>query len=412
MTEPWNGKHAQHSLWEQAQEWREQQRRSASSRQATPGTFYDEDRAWLRRGMRRQRPAVGTALLVSWTGVWLAPWGAVLGGLVGMLAAGGFGTAWATEHHLYEVGAGQTVSVVSLSLGLVLGTLAGCVLAVAASAANPVAGVVSVALGAMLTVFLVVLVATLERPMLRLRGYRRLSRDELRRVAPLVQQVADAMALEALPRFAMSDTVLPNAWTHMRTIVLTAGLLQMLEDEELAAVLAHELHHWRQGDAVGLRLLWAAALPTALLLNLGAWIAGSGSARRSASVDRGAVVVQTSPRGVLCVVGWAISWAPWIITKFALVPMAAARQRRYEYEADAGAASIGCSRALSAALMKIGVFESGRTGWERAIVATHPPIALRIEALQPAHADDAAFQEAEFGRPSFDDLMRVLRSAL
>jgi Zn-dependent protease with chaperone function len=111
-------------------------------------------------------------------------------------------------------------------------------------------------------------------------------------------------------------------------------------------------------------------------------------------------------------IGWAIAWAPWVITTFVLAPMAAATQRRYEYEADAGAASIGCSSALSSALSKIGAFESGRTGWERAIVATHPPIALRIEALQPGREDDCAFQEAELGRPSIADLIRVVRTAL
>jgi Zn-dependent protease with chaperone function len=328
-----------------------------------------------------------------------------------MLAAGGIATGWAAEHHLYEIGAGQAISVVSLSLGLVLGALAGFVLtAVPTAAANPIAGAVSICLGTVLTILVVVFMAALERPLLRLRGYRRLSRDESRRVSPLVQQVAGAMALDGLPRFAMSDSLVPNAWTHMRTIVLTAGLLQMLEDRELAAVLAHELHHWQQGDAVGLRLLWAAALPTALVLNLGTWIAGSGASPRSASSD-GTDVARRSARGTLGLIGWAISWSPWIITKLVLAPMAAATQRRYEYEADARAASIGCSSALSSALSKIGAFESGRTGWERAIVATHPPIALRIEALQPLREDDSAFQEVDLGRPSVEDLIRVIRSA-
>jgi Zn-dependent protease with chaperone function len=411
MTEPWNGKHTERSVREWAEVWNDEQGRSASSSPNSTSDFYDEGRSWLRRGLRRQRSAVTTALLVSWTGVWLVPWGAAFGGLVGMLAAGGFATGWAVEHHLYEVGAGQAVSIVSLSLGLVIGAFAGGVLAVLANATNPIAGAVSVLLGGLLAVLVVVLVATFERPMLRMRGYRRLSRDEARRVAPLVQQVAHAMALDGLPRFAMSDTLLPNAWTHMRTIVITAGLLQMLEDRELAAVLAHELHHWRQGDAVGLRVLWAAALPTALVLNLGTWIAGSGATQRSTSAD-GAEVARRSARGVFGLIGWAISWAPWVITKFVLAPMAAATQRRYEYEADAGAASIGYSNGLSSALSKIGAFESGRTGWERAIVTTHPPTALRIEALQPAMEDDAEFQETDFGLPSFGDLVRVARSAL
>ncbi len=91
--------------------------------------------------------------------------------------------------------------------------------------------------------------------------------------------------------------------------------------------------------------------------------------------------------------------------------MAAARQRRYEYEADAAAASIGYSSALLSALSKIGAFETGRTGWERAIVATHPPIALRLEALQQTWDDDAVYQENGIGRPTLSGLIRLVRSA-
>jgi Zn-dependent protease with chaperone function len=133
-----------------------------------------------------------------------------------------------------------------------------------------------------------VLVAAFERATLRIRGYRRLSREEVRRVAPLVKGVADALELDGLPRFSMSDAPMPNAWTHMRTIVLTTGLFQMLDDDELTAVLAHELHHWRNGDAVGLRIVWAASLPIALLLDLGSWVAGGiGAAARNSEAAPG-----------------------------------------------------------------------------------------------------------------------------
>ena len=406
MTEPWNGRHAPGSSDRGAGAWGDE----ASSHDSAPSDLYDEGRGWLRRGLRRQRPAVITALLVSWTSVWLAPWGAVLGGLVGMLAAGGFATGWAAQNHLYEFGAGQAVSVVGLGLGLVLGALGGFVLTVAATTlSNPLAGVVAAALGGVLMAAVTVFAAALERSLLRLRGYRRLARDEALRVMPLVQQVAEDMALDGLPRFAMSDVPIPNAWTHMRTIVLTAGLLQMLDDAELEAVLAHELHHWREGDAVGLRLLWAAALPIAVTLNVGTWIAGSGSGQQASSSDRGSTAPRAG-RGVLGLIGWAVAWAPWVIVRLVLAPMSAATQRRYEYEADAAAASIGCASALSSALSKIGAFESGRTGWERAIAATHPPVALRIEAL--ATDDGDGHVARDLGRPSLFDLLRVLRTAL
>jgi Zn-dependent protease with chaperone function len=339
------------------------------------------------------------------------PWSAALGSFVGTLAGFGFVTGWAAEHHLFAFGAGQAVSLVGIAAGLFLGLVGGCLLAFSlVLTAHPLAGLVSVSCGALLSVIVVVLAAAFERTALRIRGYRRLSRQEVRRVAPLVKEVADAMELDGLPRFSMSDGPMPNAWTHTRTIVLTTGLLQMLDDAELTAVLAHELHHWRSGDAVGLRVVWAAALPIALLLDLGSWIAGGiGAAPRKR--DAVPPLEAIRPRtGVLAIVGWAIAWAPWVITKFILAPVAAATQRRYEYEADAAAAAIGLSAALSSALRKLGAFEGGRAGWERAMVATHPATELRLEALERPRSDDAVYQESDLGLPSFKELSRILRS--
>lgn len=408
MTEPWNGKHVPRDPGGVGPN-----NAARPNGSGHPDDLYGEGRGWLRRGMRRQRSAVITALVVSWTGVWLAPWGALLGGFVGMLAAGGFSTAWAAQHHLYELGAGQTVTVAGLGLGLVLGAVGGLVLTVlGTTVANPLAGVVSVILGGVMVIVVTVFAAALERPMLRLRGYRRLSRDEARRVVPLAEQVGGEMSLDVLPRIAMSDVPIPNAWTHLRTIVLTAGLLQMLDDAELGAVLAHELDHWKNGDAVGLRLLWAASLPLALLLNVGTWIAGGHAAKRASSADSGSGAAQPATRGVAVVIGWSLAWAPWIITRFVLAPMSAATQRRHEYEADAAAASIGRAGALSSAILKIGAFESGRTGWERAICATHPPVSLRLEALAPHRDDDVDFQDVDLELPSFSDLAHIIRTAL
>ena len=351
---------------------------------ASDGFFgtYDDGSTWLKRGLRRQRAAVITALVFSWTGMLAVPWGAALGSLFGTLAGFGIVTGWAATHLQFAFGPSQAVSLVGIAAGFFLGLVGGCLLTFdLVLMAHPLAGLVSMTCGALLSIVVVALVAAFERASLRIRGYRRLSRQEVRRVAPLVKEVADAMELDGLPRFSMSDGPMPNAWTHMRTIVLTTGLLQMLDDAELIAVLAHELHHWRKGDAVGLRVVWAAALPIALLLDVGSWIAGGiGAAPRK----RDAVPTQEAIRpraGAFAIVGWAIAWAPWVITKFILAPVCAATQRRYEYEADAAAAAVGLSSALSSALRKLGAFEGGRAGWERAMVATHPPTELRLEAL-------------------------------
>jgi Zn-dependent protease with chaperone function len=392
--------------------------RSALSR-ARPGAAegffasYDDGTSWLKQGLRRQRAAVLAALVFSWTGMLVVPWGAAVGSLVGTLVGLGIATGWAAGHHLFSLGPGQAASIVGVAAGFCLGLVGGILLAFdLVLTAHLVAGLVSIMCGAGFSIITVVVVAMFERAALRIRGYRRLSRLEVRRVAPLVKKVADAMDLDGLPRFAMSDGPLPNAWTHMRTIVLTTGLLQMLDDAELTAVLAHELHHWRSGDAVGLRLVWAAALPIALLLDVGSWIAGgNGAAQRK----RDAVPPQGTTRlrpGVLAIVGWVIAWAPWVITRFILAPVSAATQRRYEYEADAAASAIGLATSLSSALGKLGAFEAGRAGWERAMVATHPATELRLEALERPRPDDASYQERDLGLPSLRELRRILRSLI
>jgi hypothetical protein len=121
------------------------------------------------------------------------PWGAALGSLFGTLAGFGIATGWAIDHHLFGLGAGQSVSLVGVASGFVLGLVGGALLAVAGPLANPVADVVSIASGALVSIVLVAVIAAFERASLRIRGYRRLSRQEVRRIAPLVKRVADAM---------------------------------------------------------------------------------------------------------------------------------------------------------------------------------------------------------------------------
>jgi hypothetical protein len=63
---------------------------------------------------------------------------------------------------------------------------------------------------------------------------------------------------------------------------------------------------------------------------------------------------------------------------------------------------------LSSALSKLGAFESGRTGWEAAMAATHPPLALRLEALQVPRPDDWEYQEEELHGPTVGEFFRML----
>jgi hypothetical protein len=64
-----------------------------------------------------------------------------------------------------------------------------------------------------------------------------------------------------------------------------------------------------------------------------------------------------------------------------MVPAVASESRRIEYEADAGAAVAGFGPTLHKALERLAPFEGGRSAWEAALSATHPPMELRLEAL-------------------------------
>ena len=136
-------------------------------------------------------------------------------------------------------------------------------------------------------------------------------------------------------------------------------------------------------DAVGLRIIWVAALPLALIYVLGMWFAG---ARPHVPIPE-ALGIQL-PRWFLAVVG--------------------SSQRRYEYEADVVAKEMGLGAPRSLALRTMGAFETGRTGWEAAMAATHSRFELRVEALPGARADDDKYQEDDLEGLTGAELRRII----
>lgn len=354
-----------------------------------PGNFTSRQ-DWLLAGMRQQGPAVLVALLASWTGVILALWVALFGMILGVLVALGLISTTHFTRSLFNAGAGQAVTFAGVLVGAIVGAGGSFTAFYTASLfANPERALISIGSGLLLAAGIVWAISQAEHTLLRMRGYRRLSRDEVRRIAPLVAQAATEYRLTQLPRFAMADLQIPQAWTHTRTIVLTTGILDMLDDAELRAVIAHELAHWMRCDAVGLSIVWACAWPIAVTYNLGVWLSG-----RDLNAEK---QTARAPRGVIGWIGWLFLWPSWLITNVVIAPIVAARTRRHEYTADADAKRIGYGPALSSALLKLSAFEAGRTGWEYAMTRSHPPMELRREALAPALPDDDQFQQQELG---------------
>jgi heat shock protein HtpX len=170
-----------------------------------------------------------------------------------------------------------------------------------------------------------------------------------------------AQATVSVPDVAVSDDDTPNAFTIGRppfgsTVVVTEGLLETLDDDELDAVLAHELAHVANRDATVMTLAYF--LPTATYLIamvafglLKGLFQSFGGFRHANTGDSGrglatAILVLV----VSSVATLAISVLFWL-GSFSLFRLLS---RYREYAADRGAAAItGEPLALASALQKI-----------------------------------------------------------
>jgi STE24 endopeptidase len=161
-----------------------------------------------------------------------------------------------------------------------------------------------------------------------------------------------------------------------RRVVFFDTLISTLEPEEIEAVLAHELGHFRRGHLFK-SLLWRAAVSLALLAALG-WLAGVPAFYTQLGVS--------TPSSHAALLLFAIA-AP--VFTFLLGPLASLFSRKHEYEADAFAAQQTNGAALARALVKLHR-DNAKTltpdPLYSAFYYSHPPAAERIGALEAAGA--------------------------
>ncbi len=186
-------------------------------------------------------------------------------------------------------------------------------------------------------------------------GARPLERRENPRVYNIVENLCMASGMD-MPKINIVDDPQLNAFASginksTYTVTVTTGLLRLLNDDELAGVLAHELTHIRNRDTrllitsivfVGIVSTLMSMIVRMLYYNL-LWGGGN---RRSNDRENGggasALVVMAV--GLVCT---AIAYIFTLVTRFAI-------SRRREYLADAGGAVMcGNPRALASALRKI-----------------------------------------------------------
>jgi heat shock protein HtpX len=244
------------------------------------------------------------------------------------------------------------------------------------------------------------------------------------RTAPDLYHMVETLAQRAglpTPRVYLIDTPQANAFATGRNpqnsaVAVSRGLLQTLDTNEVAGVIAHELTHIKHRDTLTMTITATLAGAISMLAQFGLFF-GGGNRRDNPLGGIGALLM--------------VFLAPLAA---ALVQMAVSRTR--EYEADRGAAEITTQPlALASALAKISnaarqtinvaaernpamahmyIFNPLSGARMDNLFATHPAVENRIAALQQIASemgrDDRGYRPAprpSFGQPEANSGWRV-----
>ena len=158
-----------------------------------------------------------------------------------------------------------------------------------------------------------------------------------------IRRVCDEQGMK-YPRIGYIDDGAPNAFTYGRTkndarVVLTRGIFEMLSEDEVKAVVAHELGHARHYDML---LMTAAQLVPLVLYALYQLCMGDGSKRRSDSDSKSG--------DYLAIVG-VVAYVLYIVCQYIILWLS--RTREY-YADEFSVRETRNPAALAEALVKIG----------------------------------------------------------
>src|SRR5437588_4315226 len=215
-------------------------------------------------------------------------------------------------------------------------------------------------------------------------GAQPVSREQLPRVYNVVERMTQRIGLP-LPKIYVIPSESPNAFATGRnpahaSVAVTEGILNLLDDEELEGVLAHELGHVRNRDILISSVAATIAGAITFLARFGLFFGGGDRDERRGGGMGALLMLILAPIAAM------------------LIQLAVSRSR--EYQADAtGAHFTGNPYALASALAKLDAY-SKRVPLVAtpstahlfiiqpflgmnfgSLFSTHPPIAKRIERL-------------------------------
>jgi heat shock protein HtpX len=225
-------------------------------------------------------------------------------------------------------------------------------------------------------------------------GAQPVTREQLPRLYAVMERLA-AKASLPVPKLYVIPEEAPNAFAtgrnpHHASVAVTEGLLNLMNDDELEGVIAHELSHVRNYDILTTSIAATLAGAITYLAHMAQWgmIFGGYGGRDDDREEGG---------------GAFAAIAMMILAPFAALLLQLFLSRTREYSADeTGARMVGQPYGLISALQKLGAYNQRipttsmapataalcivkplfGTGGISSLFSTHPPLEDRIEALR------------------------------
>jgi heat shock protein HtpX len=230
---------------------------------------------------------------------------------------------------------------------------------------------------------------------LRSSGAQPVTREQLPRLYAVMERLA-AKANLPVPKLYVIPEEAPNAFATGRnprhaSVAVTEGLLNLMNDDELEGVIAHELSHVRNYDILTTSIAATLAGAITYLAQMAQWgmlFGGYGGGRNDDREEGG---------------GMFAAIAMMILAPFAAMLLQLFLSRTREYSADeTGARMVGQPYGLISALQKLGAYNQRipttsmapataalcivkplfGTGSLSSLFSTHPPLEDRIQALR------------------------------
>lgn len=223
-------------------------------------------------------------------------------------------------------------------------------------------------------------------------GAKPISREQAPRLYAVMERLA-AKANIPVPKLYLIPQPAPNAFAtgrnpHHASVAVTEGLMEIMNDDELEGVIAHELSHVRNYDILTSSIAATIAGAVTWLASMGRWGMILGGFGGGGNRDREG--------------GGLVALLMLFVAPFAALLLQLGISRQREYQADAsGAKMVGQQYGLISALEKLGAYNkripmdvppstsalmivaplsAGQT-FSR-LFSTHPPLADRIAALR------------------------------